>query len=152
MLIGNYLGEFLWKLQHGQRLLRFRWRKFSIHFGQILFSQFDLACLRIIADVSFVTRFRNGDNAGLPEHPRKRDLGRGAAVTLGNFLEGRVFQQAATMADGRIRHQGRLMVGPRLNGVCWLLMERQEARFDFAILQIIEDLISGAGRTVFDRE
>src|SRR5947199_148215 len=31
-------------------------------------------------------------------------------------------------------------------------MERQKAGFDFAVLEIIEDLIDGRGGTVFDRE
>src|SRR5207247_280464 len=31
-------------------------------------------------------------------------------------------------------------------------MERQKAGFDFAVMEAIEDLIGGAGGTVFDRE
>ena len=79
----------------GRTLGRFG-REFTQHFPQpgwverdpreIFLAQMDLRGARILAHVSFIARFRNGDDVGLSQNPGKRNLGCGRIVIFADFL------------------------------------------------------------------
>jgi hypothetical protein len=57
--------------QHRQWFLRLGWWKFPIEISEFFFGQFDLDRLRVIADMLFRARFRNGYDSTLTQHACK---------------------------------------------------------------------------------
>src|SRR4029453_14259301 len=89
----------------------------------------------------FLTCFWNSNDSRLAQHPREGDLGSDRVMTLRDLFERRALEQSAPMTNRRVSHYWNLI----------RLAPLQETGFNLPVFQIVENLIGGAVRAVFNR-
>ena len=77
-------------VEHLQRLLALGRREGAVELGQHLRRKLDVERAEILLHPFAGRRLRNGDHAGLGQHPGERELRRRAADLVGELLQGRV--------------------------------------------------------------